>query len=67
MTFKNNIKNPNELHDFLIANNCFPTILSHNTVYEDGEKVTEATEIYIEIEPEKEGLLTDLVNQFMSQ
>ena len=70
ITFQNkNNKNPNELHDYLIQNNCKPIFLGHNAVYseETGEKVQEATEIYIEIEPEKEQDLANLVNQFMSQ
>ena len=65
--FENNNKNPNELHDYLI-NNCTPISLNHNAFYnEEGIKTKEATEIYIEIEEEKEQELTDLVNQFMSQ
>ena len=67
MIFQNNSKNPNLLHDFLITNGCSPTVLCHNTIYnDDGEKISEATEIYIEIEPGKEEMLTDLVNQFMT-
>lgn len=68
MTFQNSDKNPNELHDYLIQNNCKPLFLMHNAEYNDlGEKIAEAMEIYIEIEPEKEQELTNLVNQFMSQ
>jgi hypothetical protein len=68
MIIKNVGKNPNELHDYLILNNCFPSYLGHNAKYnENGEQVVEATEIYIEIEAEKEQQLTDLVNQFMTQ
>ena len=68
MTFENNNKNPNELHDYLINNDCEPITLCHNAIYDDdGNKATEATEIYIEIESEKQELLTNLVNSFMSQ
>lgn len=68
MVFQNSGKNPNELHDFLISNNCTPLSLMHNAVYNDeGEKTLEATEIYIEVESGKEDLLTSLVNDFMSQ
>lgn len=67
ITFENINKNPNELHDFLIVNDCRPISLSHNAIYdEDGAKVAEATEIYIELEEEKQEELTVLVNQFMS-
>ena len=63
-----NNKNPNLLHDYLINSDCVPTSLSHNAEYdEDGEKIKEATAIYIEIEEEKEQQLTELVNQFMTQ
>ena len=68
MKFINNGKNPDLLHDFLIDNNCTPLSLLHNSTYnEDGTIKNEATEIYIEIDPEKEVLSTDLINQFMSQ
>ena len=68
MVFQNENRNPNDLHDYLINNNCTPIYLGHNAVYgDDGEKIEEATEIYIEIEEEKEQLLNDLVNQFMAQ
>jgi len=68
ITFKNNNKNPNELHDFLIDNDCKLLSLTHNAVYdEEGIKIVEATEIYIEIEKEKEQQLTELVNQFVEQ
>ncbi len=68
MEFINNGKNPDLLHDFLIENDCTPVSLTHNTTYnEDGTKAQEATEIYIEIEPEKEEMLTNLVNQFMTE
>ena len=67
MIIANENKNPDKLHDFLISNECKPIKLSHNAVYDDdGNKISEATEIHIEIEPEKEEMLTDLVNQFMS-
>ena len=67
MKFINNGKSPDTLHDFLVENKCKPVSLCHNTQYsEDGNPANEATEIYIEIEPEKEELLADLVNQFMS-
>ena len=67
MILENKSKNPNELHDFLIENNCIPVYLGHNAEYdEEGYKTKEATEIYIEIEEEKEEELTDLVEQFMS-
>lgn len=67
MTFQNTGKNPNLLHDFLIKHNCRPVALSHNAQYGEEGKLHEATEICIEIEPEKESLLSQLVNQFMSQ
>jgi hypothetical protein len=68
MILNNNGKNPNELHDFLIANGCTPLSLMHNAVYNDkGEKVTEATEIQIEVEEGKENLLDQLVGQFMAE
>lgn len=41
--------------------------LNHNAIYsERGERIKEATEIYIEIEKEKEQELTNLVEEFMS-
>ena len=68
MLFTNNKKDPNRLHDFLISNNCNPINLKNNRIYNDlGEVEQEATEIYIDIESEKEQQLIDLVNQFMSQ
>lgn len=67
MRFESNGKNPNELHDYLITNDCIPVSLTHNAVYdESGEKVEEATEINIEVESEKEMLLSDLVSHFMA-
>lgn len=67
IAFENKNKNPNELHDFLIINQFTPISLTHNAEYnENGEKTQEATEIYIEIESEREQELTDLVNQFMA-
>jgi len=70
ITFNNDGKNPNELHDYLTVNNCTPTRVKHNARYlQDGpyrQKIEEATEIYIEIEPEKEALLQQLVAQFMA-
>ena len=60
-------KKPNELHDYLIENNCKPIYLGHNAMYDENcKKVKEATEIYIEIEEEREQELTGLVNLFMS-
>ena len=67
-TFNANGKNPNELHDYLIANDCAPLYLGNNAVYgDDGEIVQEATEIYIMVEEGKEDKLTQLVDQFMSK
>ena len=66
--FENDNKDPNKLHDFLIAKDCVPIFLGHNAKYsEDVVKIKEATEIYIEIEEGKEQELTDSVNQFMTQ
>jgi hypothetical protein len=68
MVFQNTNKNPNDLHDYLINNDCQQIMLSHNANYSEyGEKTKEATEIHIEIEPEKEQQLVALVSQFMSQ
>lgn len=67
ITFHNLNKNPNELHDYLISKKCAPMFLNHNAIYsERGERIKEATEIYIEIEKEKEQELTNLVEEFMS-
>lgn len=68
MIIANNGKNPNELHDFLITNDCTPIALFHNAVYDVdlGVKTQEATEIQIEIEPEKEQLLNQLVTDFVT-
>lgn len=49
-----------------ITIDCAPITLQHNAVYDDIEKVKEATEIYIKIEPEKEQMLIGLVEQFMT-
>lgn len=65
MTIKNKGKNPNDLHDFLIENSCIPLNLHHNRVYAESG-ITEATEIYIDVEPEKEELLINLVADFMN-
>jgi len=69
ITIKNNGKDPNELHQHLINNACKPIALTHNAKYDEllGIKTQEATEIYIVFEPEKEDLLNQLVQQFMSQ
>lgn len=62
----NSNKNPNDLHDYLIDNNCNPYKLTHNKKYTE-EGIREATKIWIEIEDEDKGkILSDLVNQFMS-
>lgn len=67
MMFQNQDKDPNQLHDFLIQNDCKPIELSHNAQYSENSKVSEATEIYIKVESEKETLLNQLVQQFMAQ
>lgn len=68
MVINNNKKNPNDLHDYLMKNDCIPKKIEHNANYNlEGEKIEEATEIYIEIEEEKVQKLIGLVNQFMSQ
>ena len=67
MNIKNNGKNPNELHDYLIANSCALLLITHNAQYDDGNKIIEATEINIEVAEQDTTLLTNLVEQFMAQ
>jgi hypothetical protein len=67
-TYVNENKDPNGLHKYLVDKNCKPLSLGHNAVYGIlGEKEKEATEIYIEIDPEKEQFVDQLISDFMSQ
>lgn len=65
MTFELKGKNPNLLHDFLIKNGCTPVSIGHNAVDDIvGDRIKDATEVYIKIEDEKVGMLTTLVERF---